>query len=89
MMSICGDTNAPWRDSLPCVLNRFHSGFHRDCIGSRWYAPEATGTPVAQKEVALRAIMTLCDNAKPGNERVVLDNIRDVAEAALKGRKEA
>jgi hypothetical protein len=35
----------------------------------------------------LSAIVTLCDNAKPGNERVVLDNIRDVAEAAMKGRK--
>jgi hypothetical protein len=34
----------------------------------------------------LRAIVTLCENAKPGNERIVLDNIRDVAEAAMKGR---
>jgi hypothetical protein len=36
---------------------------------------------------ALRAILTLCESAVRGNERVVLDNIRYVAEAALKGRK--
>jgi hypothetical protein len=35
----------------------------------------------------LRAIVTLCENAKPGNERVVLDNIMDVAEAAMKGKE--